>query len=74
MRGLNLSVTDPNSTSIKLNFPGNSIHRVSQITYANGFYVDPAGYEGVWSFEIATTDVTNSVLNYCRINRVFIRG
>ena len=64
--GQNITVADPeNSTNvINLNFPGNTIHRTSQITYLNGFFIEPAGYEGVKSFAIATTDVTSNILTY----------
>jgi hypothetical protein len=64
--GLNLTVVDPeNSTNVvNLNFVGGVTAITSQIIYADGFSGDPAGYEGVRSFAIATTKVTNDILNY----------
>lgn len=65
--GQNVTVIDPDNSSnvMNLSFPGNSIHRVSQIIYANGTYNgSEAGYEGVRSFAIATTKVTPDILNY----------
>jgi len=57
--GLNLTITDPESNNdINLNFPGNVIHRTSQIIYVG------SPYEGLKSFAIATTKVTNDVVNY----------
>jgi len=57
--GLNLTVTDPESNNVtNLNFPGNVIHRTSQIIYGG------SPYEGLKSFAIATTKVTNDVVNY----------
>ncbi|MDP3623045.1 MAG: chitobiase/beta-hexosaminidase C-terminal domain-containing protein, partial [Methanobacteriaceae archaeon] len=58
--GLNLTVTDPNNTTnvVNLTFPGNVINRSSQVIYQG------SPYEGVKSFAIATTDVTNDVLGY----------
>ena len=57
--GLNLTVADPqDSHMISLNFPGNVIQRTSQIVYTG------SPYEGVKSFAIATTKVTNTVLQY----------
>ena len=56
--GLNLTVTDPHSNVINLNFPGNVIQRTSQV-----IYIGSPG-EGVKSFAIATTDVTNDVFQY----------
>jgi hypothetical protein len=58
-------VTDPMTNStINLNFTGDSIHRTSQITYMNGIFIEPAGYEGVKSFAIATTKVTDTIAQY----------
>ena len=57
--GLNLTITDPKDNHvINLNFPGNVIQRSSQILYTG-----PA-YEGVKSFAIATTKVTDNLLQY----------
>ncbi|WP_048080198.1 right-handed parallel beta-helix repeat-containing protein [Methanobacterium arcticum] len=57
--GMNLTVTDPqNNNTISLNFPGNVIQRTSQVIYSG------SPCEGVKSFAIATTDVTNDVLQY----------
>lgn len=57
--GLNLTVTDPESNNdTNLNFPGNVIHRTSQIIYGG------SPYEGLKSFAIATTKVTSDVVNY----------
>lgn len=56
--GLNLTVTDPHSNVINLNFPGNVIQRTSQVIY----FGSPG--EGVKSFAIATTDITNDVFQY----------
>ena len=58
--GLNMSIIDPeHSTNVfNLNFTGNVINRVSQVIYSG------STYEGVKSFAIATTDVTNSVSQY----------
>jgi hypothetical protein len=59
VQGLNMTVTDPkNGNVINLNFPGNVIQRTSQIVYCGSIY------EGVKSFAIATTDVTNNILQY----------
>ena len=69
---------DTNQTT-SLNFPGNPIFRQSVMIYANGGYYhtygdDPfnptsilykdAGYEGVRSFAIVTTKVTDEILKY----------
>ncbi|CEL25988.1 hypothetical protein MB9_2377 [Methanobacterium formicicum] len=56
--GLNLTVTDPHSNVIDLNFPGNVIQRTSQVIYTGS----PG--EGVKSFAIATTAVTDDVMQY----------
>lgn len=56
--GLNLTVTDPHSNVIDLNFPGNVIQRTSQVIYTGSLG------EGVKSFAIATTNVTDTVLQY----------
>ena len=58
---------------IDINFPGNPIFRTSTMIYANGGYYHPygdsylyrdAGYEGVRSFAIVTTKVTDDILWY----------
>ena len=73
-----ITFEDPDSNElISLNFPGNPISRVSTMIYANGgyFHVDDhdnptsylykyAGYEGVRSFAIVTTKVTDEILRY----------
>nr|WP_257790561.1 chitobiase/beta-hexosaminidase C-terminal domain-containing protein [Methanobacterium subterraneum] len=56
--GLNLTVTDPHSNVINLNFPGNVIQRTSQVIYTGSLG------EGVKSFAIATTKVTEDVMQY----------
>lgn len=64
--GQNVTVTDPDNSSnvMNLSFPGNSIHRVSQIVYNNNWYDNAPVYEGVRSFAIATTKVTRNELQY----------
>ena len=58
--GLNLTVNDPQDYHvINLNFPGNVINRTSQVIYNNA-----TPYEGMKTFAIATTDVTDAVLQY----------
>jgi parallel beta-helix repeat protein len=60
------TLTDP-YTNETLSFitPGNPILRASPMIYYNGYTEDgDAGYEGVRSFAIATTKVTDSVMNY----------
>jgi len=75
-----ITVNDPDTNeNLDLYFPGNPIVRVSDIIYADGFYTyqtgidqnnvthytaEPAGYEGVRSFAIATTKVTDGILQY----------
>ena len=73
-----ITVEDPdNGELIDLDFNGNPISRVSTMIYANGgyFHVDDpvnptslvckyAGYEGVRSFAIVTTRITDDVLQY----------
>lgn len=55
-----ITITDPDDgETLNLNFPGNPILRVSPMVYMNG-----DGYEGVRSFAIATTKVTDSVVQY----------
>ncbi len=56
--GFNLTVTDPHSNVINLNFPGNTIQRTSQVIYIGS----PS--EGVKSFAIATTAVNDDVFQY----------
>jgi parallel beta-helix repeat protein len=56
-----MTVTDPETSSINLNFPGNTIHRTSTLMYMDGL---SAGYEGVKSFAIATTKVGDDILTY----------
>lgn len=54
--------TDPvTNSTINLNFTGNNILRTSPIMYLDGFL---AGYEGVKSFAIATTQVTDEIAQY----------
>jgi parallel beta-helix repeat protein len=58
----NITVTDPGTNNtIDLNFTGNTIHRTSPIMYMDGI---SAGYEGVKSFAIATTEVNDDILDY----------
>ncbi|MDP2837339.1 MAG: NosD domain-containing protein, partial [Methanobacteriaceae archaeon] len=73
-----ITFEDPDTNElISLGFPGNPIGRVSTMIYANGgyFHVDDydnptsfiykkAGYEGVRSFAIVTTKVTDDILRY----------
>lgn len=75
-----ITINDQDSNeTLDLYFPGNPIVRVSDIIYADGFYtyqtgidqnnithytVEPAGYEGVRSFAIAATKVTDGILQY----------
>jgi hypothetical protein len=55
-----MTVTDPKTNNtINLNFTGNTILR---IMYMDGLF--SAGYEGVKSFAIATTKVTDSIAQY----------
>jgi parallel beta-helix repeat protein len=59
-----MTITDPQTNStINLNFTGNIINRCSQILYMDGS-LTTAGYEGVKSFAIATTRVTDSIAQY----------
>ena len=59
----NITVTDPETNNtIDLNFTGNTILRTSPIMYMDGLF--GAGYEGVKSFAIATTKVTDSIAQY----------
>ncbi|MCK9151842.1 right-handed parallel beta-helix repeat-containing protein [Methanobacterium alcaliphilum] len=59
-----MTVTDPQSNStINLNFTGNVVNRSSQIFYMDGS-LGTAGYEGVKSFAIATTRVTDEIAQY----------
>jgi len=59
----NITVTDPwTNSTIDLNFTGNTIIRTSPIMYMDGLF--SAGYEGVKSFAIATTKVTDSIAQY----------
>lgn len=76
----NISVNPGNDSDIfNLKFCGNPIQRTSTLLYVNGGYehclgdpYDPnatyeyreAGYEGVRSFAIVTTKVTNDILRY----------
>jgi parallel beta-helix repeat protein len=58
-----MTVTDPESNStIDLNFTGNTVLRTSPIMYMDGLF--SAGYDGVKSFAIATTKVTDSIVQY----------
>jgi len=61
-----ISFVDPdNNETLSINFPGNPIVRISPMIYFNGYTEDGnAGYEGVKSFAIATTKVTDSILQY----------
>ncbi|MBI5460142.1 right-handed parallel beta-helix repeat-containing protein [Methanobacterium sp.] len=75
-----ISFEDPGTNqTTSINFPGNPICRESTMIYANGGYYhtygdDPsnptsilykdAGYEGVRSFAIVTTEVTDDILRY----------
>jgi len=75
-----ITINDPDTNeNLDLYFRGNPIVRVSDIIYADGFYTyqtgidqnnvtqykaEPAGYEGVRSFAIATTKVTDGILQY----------
>lgn len=75
-----ITINDQDSNeTLDLYFPGNPIVRVSDIIYADGLYTyqteldqnnvthytaEPAGYEGVRSFAIATTKVTDGILQY----------
>ncbi len=75
-----ITFEDPDSGElVDINFPGNPISRISPMIYANGGYYhtygdDPlnptsvvyrdAGYEGVRSFAIVTTKVTDDILRY----------
>ncbi|MBI5459620.1 right-handed parallel beta-helix repeat-containing protein [Methanobacterium sp.] len=77
MAGQNITVVDPETSTdvINLKFPGNNIHRTNQITYMNGIFVEPAGYEGVKSFAIATADVTTNIFTYwLNQNSTYPRG
>lgn len=56
--GFNLTVTDPNSNVINLNFPRNVVQRTSKVIYTG------SRGEGVKSFAIATANVTDDVLQY----------
>nr|WP_319374397.1 hypothetical protein [uncultured Methanobacterium sp.] len=66
-----ISFVDPdNNQTVSINFPGNLILRMSPMIYYDGYMEDTNGtqydvcYEGVRSFAIATTKVTNSVVQY----------
>lgn len=70
-----IELPSSNENQIKeLPFSGNYISRLSKITYWNGAYLDtdtngmyffkPGGYEGVRSFAIVTTKVTDEILQY----------
>ena len=60
----NLTVTDPSDNSIiDLNFTGNVINRTSTIIYMDGEF-NTADYEGVKSFAIATTKITDGIAQY----------
>jgi hypothetical protein len=69
-----ITVEDPDSGElISLKFGCNPISRISTMIYANGGYYHPygdsylyrdAGYEGVRSFAIVTTKVTDEILQY----------
>jgi len=58
--GFNITVTNPNNSTdvTNLNFPGNDIQRTSQLIY-NG-----SPFDCLQSFAIATTDVTNNIVQY----------
>ncbi|MGA2677562.1 MAG: hypothetical protein ABSE83_11785 [Methanobacterium sp.] len=57
--GLDLNVTDPDTDDVtNLDFPGNNISRSSEIIYQG------TPFEGVESFAIATTDVTQDIYDY----------
>ncbi|BDZ71966.1 hypothetical protein GCM10025861_24830 [Methanobacterium petrolearium] len=57
-----ITVTDPATNStIDLNFTGDTVLRTSPIMYMDGLL---AGYEGVKSFAIATTKVTDEIAQY----------
>ncbi|EKQ55006.1 MAG: parallel beta-helix repeat (two copies) [Methanobacterium sp. Maddingley MBC34] len=59
-----MTITDPQTNStINLNFTGNIINRSSQILYMDGS-LGIAEYEGVKSFAIATTKVTDEIAQY----------
>ncbi|BDZ71965.1 chitobiase/beta-hexosaminidase C-terminal domain-containing protein [Methanobacterium petrolearium] len=58
-----MTVTDPATNStIDLNFTGGTVLRTSPIMYMDGLF--GAGYEGVKSFAIATTKVTDEIAQY----------
>lgn len=61
-----INFIDPdNNQTVNLNLPGNPIFRMSPMVYLEGYSNDgDAGYEGVRSFAIATTKVTNNVVHY----------
>jgi len=66
-----ISFVDPdNNETISINFPGNPVFRISSMIYFDGYMEDvngtlyDVGYEGVRSFAIATTKVTNEVVQY----------
>jgi len=66
-----ISFVDPdNNQTVSINFPGNPIFRISPMIYFDGYMEDAngtlydVGYEGVRSFAIATTKVTNSIVQY----------
>jgi len=73
-----ITVEDPDTGElVDINFPGNPIYRISTMIYANGgyFHVDDhdnptsyvykdEGYDGVRSFAIVTTKVTDDILRY----------
>jgi hypothetical protein len=59
-----MALIDPLSNStVYLNFTGNVINRSSQILYMDGS-LGNAGYEGVKSFAIVTTRVTDEIAQY----------
>nr|WP_245248299.1 right-handed parallel beta-helix repeat-containing protein [Methanobacterium petrolearium] len=66
-----ISIVDPdNNETISINLPGNPIVRISPMIYFDGYMEDEngtlydVGYEGVRSFAITTTKVTNEVVQY----------
>ncbi len=77
--GKSINITDPETNdTLNLKFPGNSMSMGSSIFYRNGSFVsqhfdqnnnpymvvEPAGYEGVKSYSIATTKVTDNILQH----------
>ncbi|PKL66220.1 MAG: hypothetical protein CVV28_11995, partial [Methanobacteriales archaeon HGW-Methanobacteriales-1] len=66
-----INIVDPdNNGTLSMNCPGNPIFRVSPMVYFDGYSADAngttydVGYEGIRSFAIATTEVTDSVVQY----------